>query len=106
MRSKIAEDAWIRLKNDGERVGVEGTRNKIYPRNLSSLSVFSRHSARVISASLSLTTARTQVFRVWQRREVYADGFAILHAARNNLHNCAGPLQLRFLRRGSLFNES
>lgn len=25
-------------------------------------------------------------------KEVYADGFAILHAARNNLHNCAGPV--------------
>lgn len=89
------EDAWIRLKNDGERIDVAGTRNKIYPRNLSSL-------------SFSADILRAPKFSVCGNvREVYADGFAILRAARNNLHNCAGPFAIAFSTRRefSLFNE-
>lgn len=67
MHGEIAEDTWIRLKNVGKRISVERTRNKIYPRNLSSLS-FSADILHIISASLLLTTVRSEVFHVWQRK--------------------------------------
>lgn len=53
---------------------------------------FSRHSPALYPRPCRLRQRAPKFSMCGNVKEVYADGFAILHAARNNLHNCAGPV--------------
>lgn len=83
---KTIEDACIHLRNSGIHDADNAARSisAICRRYRFS----AKHSTFYIRVAIALTTARSKVFNVWQRRGLCRR----LRAARNNLHNCAGPL--------------